>query len=147
MKIVIGVDDSKNSQRAIQYVKQMKWPDGTNVIVVSAVRELVPVYSEVYAAASLYSEQLMEDLLKAHQEIAAAAAKELAGAGFVTESQVHLGDPRAVVVDVARSEHADLVVVGSHGHTGIAKVLLGSVASHIVSHAPCSVLVVKVQTS
>ena len=49
--------------------------------------------------------------------------------------------------DVARSEHADLVVVGSHGHTGIAKVLLGSVASHIVSHAPCSVLVVKVQSS
>ena len=145
MKIVIGVDDSKYSQAAVRYLKLMKWPDGTRVIVVSAAPELVPVYSEVYAPAALYSEQLMEDLLKVHQQIAAATVKELTAAGFATESQVLLGDPRAVVVDVARSEHADLVIVGSHGHTGIAKVLLGSVASHIVSHAPCSVLVVKDQ--
>jgi len=143
MKIVIGVDDSKYSRAAVEYVKRMTWPNDTRVVVVSAVREVVPVYSEVYAPAVLYSEQLMQDLLKVHQEIAAAAVKDLAGAGFAADAQVLPGDPRAVVVDVARSEHADLVVVGSHGHTGIAKVLLGSVASHIVSHAPCSVLVVK----
>jgi nucleotide-binding universal stress UspA family protein len=40
---------------------------------------------------------------------------------------------------------ADLVVVGSHGRTGLAKLVLGSVASHVVTHAPCSVLVVKMK--
>lgn len=61
MKVVIGVDDSKHSQKAVQYLKQMKWPDGTRVVVVSAVRELVPVYSEVDAPAMLYSELVVKD--------------------------------------------------------------------------------------
>jgi nucleotide-binding universal stress UspA family protein len=39
--------------------------------------------------------------------------------------------------------NADLVVLGSHGRTGIPKLVLGSVASHVVSHAPCDVLVIK----
>jgi universal stress protein A len=46
-------------------------------------------------------------------------------------------------VDEARREKADLIVVGSHGRSGMAKLLLGSVAAHVVSHAPCSVLVVR----
>jgi len=53
------------------------------------------------------------------------------------------GDPRSALVDEARQEHADLIVVGSHGRSGLSKLLLGSVASHVVAHAPCSVLVVK----
>ncbi len=53
------------------------------------------------------------------------------------------GDPREALVETARLEEADLLVVGSHGHTGLAKVVMGSVAAHVVGHAPCSVLVVK----
>jgi len=53
------------------------------------------------------------------------------------------GDPRQTLLDVAQSERADLIVVGSHGRSGLAKMMLGSVSSHVVTHAPCSVLVVK----
>jgi nucleotide-binding universal stress UspA family protein len=53
------------------------------------------------------------------------------------------GDPREMLIEEARSERADLVVVGSHGRTGLDRLLMGSVASHVVTHAPCSVLVVK----
>ena len=56
------------------------------------------------------------------------------------------GDPRDVLVDTARNLHADLLVVGSHGRTGLAKLVLGSVAAHVVTHAPCSVLVVKMKS-
>jgi nucleotide-binding universal stress UspA family protein len=55
------------------------------------------------------------------------------------------GDPREAIVEAARKTGADLVVVGSHGRTGIGKLVLGSVASHVVTHAPCSVLVVKLK--
>jgi nucleotide-binding universal stress UspA family protein len=48
-----------------------------------------------------------------------------------------------VLEETVAVEHADLLVVGSHGRTGIKKLLLGSVASHVVAHAPCPVLVVK----
>jgi nucleotide-binding universal stress UspA family protein len=46
-------------------------------------------------------------------------------------------------VEFVRAERADLLVVGSHGRTGLAKLMLGSVSSHTMTHAPCSVLVVK----
>jgi nucleotide-binding universal stress UspA family protein len=145
MKILIGVDDSKHSRAALEYVRTMKWPEGTRVLVVSAVREVVPAYSEVYAPATAYSDRIMDDLFKYHQEIASDAEKMLREAGLRTEAKVLQGDPRSVIVDVARGEGTDLIVLGSHGRTGFAKLLIGSVASHVVSHAPCSVLVVKTQ--
>jgi len=55
------------------------------------------------------------------------------------------GDPREALVLAAESDQADLVVVGSHGRSGLTKLLLGSVASHVVTHAPCNVLVVKMR--
>ena len=73
------------------------------------------------------------------------SARELTGAGFSTEARVVRGDPRDALVDTARTMGADLVVVGSHGRTGLAKLVLGSVASHVVTHSPCSVLVVKMK--
>lgn len=53
------------------------------------------------------------------------------------------GDPRTELVESAIAEEADLLIVGSHGRTGIARLLMGSVASYVVTHAPCSVLVVR----
>jgi len=53
------------------------------------------------------------------------------------------GSTRLEIADVATTGKADLIVMGSHGRTGFSKLLLGSVAAHVVAHAPCSVLVVK----
>jgi len=51
-----------------------------------------------------------------------------------------------VLVDVARREGIDLLVVGSHGRTGLGKLLMGSVAAHVVGHAGCNVLVVRLDS-
>ena len=144
MKILFGVHNSKHSLAAIEYVKQMPWPKGTKVVVVSAVRDMMPALTEVYSPAPAYNERAMDELFKFHQQIASEAEMRLQGKGFEVEARVLQGDPRAVIVDLALAERTDLIVVGSHGRTGISKLLLGSVASHIVTHAPCSVMVVKV---
>lgn len=47
-----------------------------------------------------------------------------------------------VIVDVAKMEHCDLIVMSTHGHSGLGRVLLGSVADHVIRHAICPVLVV-----
>ena len=60
-----------------------------------------------------------------------------------TETAVREGDPRSAIVDEANEWGADLIVVGSHGRTGVMRWLLGSVAHAIVGHAPCSVEVVR----
>ncbi len=66
-------------------------------------------------------------------------------AGCQVEVAVCTGTPAAEVPRFAAEHHADLVVVGTHGRTGIERALLGSVAEAIVRHSPCSVLVARAQ--
>jgi len=143
MKIMIGVDDSPHSRAAVEFVRRMTWPKESRVLVVSAVRPAVPIYAEAYAPAGPYPDPVNEDLVRFHQETAASAERDLQATGLRTEAKIVHGDPRAALVDAARTERADLLVVGSHGRTGMAKLLMGSVASYVVAHAPCNVLVVK----
>ncbi|HXJ70382.1 MAG TPA: universal stress protein [Verrucomicrobiae bacterium] len=144
MKILVGIDGSPHSKAALDYVKSMAWPKGTNVAVVSAAVPMV-AYTMVDAAGLSWMQTAEEDMSAQAKELTARAAQELTGAGLPTEARVVRGDPRDALVDTARTMGADLVVVGSHGRTGLAKLVLGSVASHVVTHAPCSVLVVKMK--
>jgi nucleotide-binding universal stress UspA family protein len=58
--------------------------------------------------------------------------------------RVVMGDAWWEICRTAERESADLIVMGSHGHTGVAALALGSVAERVVRHAPCSVLVIRV---
>ena len=146
MKILIGVDDSACSHAALEFVRKLEWPAKSKALVVSAVRPAVMAYSEVYVPA-VAAEELMETQTKDAQELVSRAELELRDSGLATEARVLTGDPREAIVQTAKDEGADLVVVGSHGRSGIAKLLMGSVAAHVVTHAPCSVLVVKTDRS
>ena len=53
------------------------------------------------------------------------------------------GDPASEIVDFARDASVDLIVMGTHGRTGLERLLMGSVAEKVMREAPCSVLVVK----
>jgi nucleotide-binding universal stress UspA family protein len=59
------------------------------------------------------------------------------------DAVIRTGDPASEIVDEAREWSADLIVVGSHGYTGVKRFILGSVALSVVGHAPCSVEVVR----
>jgi nucleotide-binding universal stress UspA family protein len=143
MKILIGADDSPHARAAIDYVKRARWPEGTEVFVVSVARPSVAVYTEVYAPGPAFADRVMEEQVRFCEEIANSAKSELAAAGFKVDTRILQGDPREALIDAAKAVGADLLVVGSHGRSGIARLVLGSVASHVVSHAPCNVLVVK----
>ena len=147
MKILIGVDESPHSRAAVEFVKKMSWPKDSSILVLSAVRPVVAVYAETYIPAPSYVEQMTEDAVRLHEETASTAERNLQSTGLKIEARTVHGDPRTALVDAARSERADLLVVGSHGRTGVTKLLMGSVASHVVAHAPCSVMVVKLEKS
>jgi universal stress protein A len=53
------------------------------------------------------------------------------------------GDPAEVIVDVAREHGCDLIVMGTHGRSGLGRLVLGSVAEQVIRHAPCPVLTSK----
>ena len=141
MKVLIGVDDSPHSIAAIGYVARATWPKTAKFLVLSSVSPIFVGPGENVATDAIG--QLMEDQEKYHREIAKGAAARLKEAGLTAEARMVVGDPRATLLDTAAKERADLIVVGSHGRTGIKKLLLGSVASHVVTHASCSVLVVR----
>ena len=143
MKIIIGVDDSPHSKAALDFVRKMRWPLNTRFIVLSAAPLEVVAYTLVEAGGPSVIQEIQQELVKTHEELAARVERELQSAGLTTVSRVERGDPREGIVHAAETERADLVVVGSHGRTGLPKLLLGSVASYVVTHAPCSVVVVK----
>jgi nucleotide-binding universal stress UspA family protein len=53
------------------------------------------------------------------------------------------GSPASAIVQYARSIGANVIIVGTHGRDGVSRLLMGSVAEHVVRHAPCPVLVVR----
>ncbi len=68
--------------------------------------------------------------------------EELQEAGVSVEYVARHGAPDHVIADIVRENDADLIVMGTHGRTGVSRVLLGSVAEHVVRLAPCPVLTV-----
>jgi nucleotide-binding universal stress UspA family protein len=143
MKILVPVDDSPHSRAAIEFVKKMSWPGGAHVVVVSAARPVVSAYAEVYTPGGGANELVYHEKIQLCEELVARVEADLRAAGLRTEGQVVRGDPREAIVHTAKAEQVELVVMGSHGRSGLAKLMLGSVASYVLSHAPCSVLVVK----
>jgi nucleotide-binding universal stress UspA family protein len=141
MKVLIGVDDSPFSRAALDSVKRGPWSAGSEFIVASACPPVWLGPGEAIAADAITELNRQQNAY--HKDTAEAAAKDLRAAGLKVTVKVLQGDPRHALIDEARREKVDLIVVGSHGRSGVAKLLLGSVASHVVSHAPCSVLVVR----
>lgn len=145
MKILIGVDDSAHSKAALAYVKSMKWQPDTKFMVLSAARSPALAHTLIEAGGVTWVQEAAEQTSQDAEELTSRAEQGLRMAGLTTEARVIPGDPREALVDMARGWGADLIVVGSHGRSGLEKLLMGSVATHVVTHAPCSVLVVKLK--
>ena len=141
MKIIVGIDDSPHSAAALKWVREMRWPADTHVLVYSSAP--IEAFALVEPSGAGVYEQVQQEHLKTHQALVTRAEHELRGAGLAVMGRVERGDPREGLVYAAETERADLLVVGSHGRTGLPRMLLGSVAGHVVTHAPCNVVVVK----
>jgi nucleotide-binding universal stress UspA family protein len=142
MRILLAVDGSSPSQVAIDEVARRPWPPSSTVRIISVVRLYVPPAVEFVPAATA-PDQIWQEHMDEAGQIAARAAERVANAGLSVDTVTRQGDPRTTIVDEAKDWAADLIVVGSHGRTGVSRLLLGSVAQAVVAHAPCSVEVVR----
>jgi nucleotide-binding universal stress UspA family protein len=128
-KVVLGVDGSGNGREAARHLAEYPLAAGALVIVAS-VAPAGPSSSQSDAAAR-----------RAALAHATAAAAVVAAAGHATDVVVPAGKPAEEIIELARAADADLVAVGSRGHGAVRGFLLGSVSRHVVTGAPCSVLV------
>ncbi|HZS08748.1 MAG TPA: pyridoxamine 5'-phosphate oxidase family protein [Blastocatellia bacterium] len=146
MKILLAVDDSPYSSEAVRVVVSRTWPPGTTARVLSAVEDVVPPAAELWYDAGGDLERTRQGLTEQAEQLTVRTAESLAAVGLEAETAVRHGDPRSVIVNEASEWGADLIVLGSHGYRGLRRLLLGSVAQWVVSHAPCSVEVVRLKS-
>ena len=143
MKILLAVDGSEHSAKTVETIGSLPWPSGSLVRVLSVVDQVVTATPEVAIFSAETIEAERDQLLRTADELTTRFAHWLCSTGVVAETRVRRGDPKSLIIEEAEDWRADLIVVGSHGHTGFKQWLLGSVAQSIVSRASCSVYVVR----
>ena len=87
--------------------------------------------------------ELLDELIQAAQAQMAQSNKRLAEHGFVVETAVIKGQPAQTIVEHATTGGFDLIVMGTHGRTGLSHAFMGSIAERVVQKAPCAVLTVR----
>ncbi len=150
MKILLAIDGSSCSDEAIREIGRRPWPEATAVRVLSAFELPFSPTPEAWTVSTIYLEE-MDRLSRTHaEEVVRRALKDLKeklGEGISVEGKAVPGSARAVILDEAEAWGADLIVVGSHGYRAWERFLLGSVSQSVVSHAKCSVEVVRCRKS
>lgn len=140
--ILVPCDFSAYAEQAYTWAMGLAEKWGAKIILVHAAH----LFTSLGYPESVY----LLDLQKMEEEILADAEKRLqefvakqGSRPVAVEARAVTGDPFWEICQTAEKEHADLIVMGSHGRTGLAHVLLGSVAERVVRHAPCPVLVAR----
>lgn len=144
MKILLAIDGSPCSDAAVKEVARRPWPNGSSVKVLTAIETPITPTPESWALPLTYYEDLEKALRKQGQNVVDQAIQKLkSNQTFTADAVLVPGSPRAVILDEAESWGADLIVLGSHGYGALKRFLLGSVSQAVVSHAKCSVEVVR----
>ncbi len=147
MRVLLAVDSSSCSDAAVRQVAERFAPAVTQVRVVHVVEWMreMPLclqYGEGPGAGHDVVESRNRSFERAKGLVEKVAA-QLQPAGFSVSVATPDADPRHGIVDEARCWKADLIVMGSHGRSGLDRLLLGSVAEGVLRHAPCSVEIVR----
>jgi len=146
MKILLATDGSDTAQAALDFIQAFPFPEDSEIALVTVIdqdkipREDKHDLSDKQKSALRETEEAVR---KTCDKILTKGAERLRKAGMDSTTQVRYGHPAEEIVHAAEELGSDLVVVGSHGHTGIKRYLLGSVSFPVLAHAPCSVLIVK----
>jgi nucleotide-binding universal stress UspA family protein len=138
-RVVVGVDFSEGGDAAMEQAFSL-------AAVFKAPLDLVHVVEPgVLAAPAALGAMALVDgpaLFEQIDEALTARAEKAASAGLVCQTNSLQGVPARELVRHAQKVGADLIVVGTHGRTGIQHVVLGSVAERVVQHSTCPVLVI-----
>ena len=146
MKILLAIDASPFSEAAVNEIAARPWPRTTIVRVLSVIQPYPPPATEFVLAGATLEDTRRQQTAGA-DAVTTRAAEAIRAAGLTAETAVREGDPRTMIIDEAEQWGADLIVVGSHGRTGVTRWLRGSVAQAVVAHARCSVEVVRTRTT
>ena len=134
-RILVAVDGSIHSEYAVDQAISLGDMCNSTIFIVSVV-DLYPEQMEVAPA-------LVEKMSKEARDLLDSAKEKVDQANIPCETIVHMGGkPHEFIIKEAKERDIDLIVLGTHGRSGLSRVLLGSVAQNVIGQAQCPVLVV-----
>jgi universal stress protein A len=137
--IVCPVDFSETSRRALEYAAAMAEKCGSTLSVVHVVED-VPALT---AYAGVVTRSLREEMEDSARRDLGEWVSGLGPVAAQARLAVIRGTPYKAIVEFAKREKADLIVMGTHGRSGFEHAFFGSVAERVLRRAPCPVLVVR----
>jgi nucleotide-binding universal stress UspA family protein len=141
-RILHPSDFSRASSAAFARAVQMARANRAELLVLHVLSPVVPMVGDGYVAPQLYEQIESSARAEAQRQLDRLLARAKK-AGARAKGLLVNGAPYEQITRLARSKRADLVVIGTHGRTGLAKFFLGSVASRVISTATCPVLTVR----
>ncbi len=139
-KILVAVDFSEHVDTVVDTALEFAKQFGAELHLVHAFDVRIPLVTPYEVAIPT---AFIEEAREAAAAKLDALIRKVAAEGVTATSHLSEVPAASAIVDLAEELGADLVVMGTRGHTGLKHVLLGSVAERTLRHAPCSVLTVK----
>jgi len=147
-KILIPVEDRTFAEAQIEFLSKHELPSATQFTLMNVIKPLA-VQDYGFAVPSTYLEAIAKEDENAARKLLADVESKLKArfpnAGF--EKRIEFGGAAAEIIREAKEEEHDWIVIGSHGRSGLDRFFLGSVSQSVVSHAPCSVTIVRLKTA
>ena len=141
-QILVPVDFSPHSDYALTYAAALAASLRASVHLVHALEPIPPM--AVGEGLYLVDIEAMEASVSAEAERRMGECRtRVAAQGVAVTSDVLTGHPATVIIDAARRRRSDLIVMGTHGRTGLAHMFIGSIAETVTRLAPCPVLTVR----
>ena len=139
-KILVPIDFSECAKKALEYALPLARQHMAEVVLLY----VAPTPSYAGGEYGIIDSSALDAEICANSEkrLEAFVSSEIR-ADVTVKTITHTGSASAEIIDVASSLPADIIVISTHGYSGLKHVLLGSVAEHVVRHAPCPVLVVR----
>jgi nucleotide-binding universal stress UspA family protein len=143
-KILVAIDGSQSSMDAAEYAIEMAKKDAAQIIAVTVNRISLSSYGLATPEGELESPQDKEIILESKERFAnldqIAKQNNVELKTELINSQMSID---GTIVEYAESEDVDLIIMGTRGRSGFKKLLLGSIASAVVTYSPCPVMIVK----
>lgn len=136
--IIVPTDFSKLSDAATDYALSMAKRLGARIVFLHSLdwnkqqSEMTALYNEVYAFTKERADAFLNDLVERAGRL-----------GIEAESKVVDGPPFVEIIQAAKKIKADMIIIGTHGRSGLSHIMMGSQAERVVRQAPCPVLTVK----
>jgi len=139
-KILCPVDFSGSCNLAVKYAKELALLFNSRLYLLHVVEHLHG--DEHYMILQITPQEIAEKMKKEAEERLNSIAKKIKKVPKI-KTEVREGKAFVEIIKTARKDNIDLIIMGSHGRTGLSHVLIGSVAERVVRKAHCPVLIVK----